>query len=253
MQDVPLLEGNGAHFLLFEQHIRRGISVEGEAPLAALVAGDEGERRVRLARAEDVLRADVLARKGVGKEVTEGILPQFGDDARGAAQPCRAHRDVGGRAARVLAEGICKLQDARLLRRKVDEHFPDRIKGVHGILLIPRPCGRGQPLDEFALQDGDLGDFDDDVADGREGRRTELEEHFVVALADGRVGGRVLEGDFLGADGDAVLTHEKAAVPIDGVEVVHIEVERDGRARLDLDAEGVVGVAGKHERVGLVA
>ena len=128
MEDVTRLRGDGGEVFRRVEHVRRGVAVEGELALAAIVQGDEGQRGFGFACALQVAGVHPGGSGGGGDLRAEGIVADLAQDVAGAAEFGVSGSDVERRptdGGGVVHVGV---GFAAAAGNEVDESLTDGIK-----------------------------------------------------------------------------------------------------------------------------
>ncbi len=127
-------DGRGVHRVGGEHHVRAGVAVEHELPLAVGAQGHERQCCPRLGREPQGADIDPGLGQGGGQEVAERVVAHHADEGAGHAQPGETHRDVGGRTAGGLHEGR-RVGETRAGRRR--DEVDQKIAHAHHLSHRP--------------------------------------------------------------------------------------------------------------------
>ena len=128
VQDVARLRGNVGEVFRRVEHIRRGVAVEGELALAAVVEGDEGQRGFRRAAAFEVAGIDPGGFRRGGDLRTESVIADLAQDVAFAAELGVGGGDIERRTAD--GGGVVHIGSgfAATAGNEIDEGFTDGIE-----------------------------------------------------------------------------------------------------------------------------
>ena len=138
MEDPRRGDAVGRHVVRRQHHVRAGVAVKGEVPVAVRQFVDEGQRGVYLLVHREAAAVDAEVLKRLPQQVAEHIAADLADEGGFVSQLLQHGQHVAGRAAGAdLKECIALLACA--VRRKVDQQLAERNHVIHGFrLAFPR-------------------------------------------------------------------------------------------------------------------